>query len=93
MSAPTPSLSYSRLREHGSGVRSTGPNLDEVNDVRCYLDADGFLRVTVSGPMRRRDGSRGRQHRSASVVVRAQQPEWLAEIIADARRRLEVRDV
>ena len=66
------------------------PRLFSVDNVTAWLWAEG-LRVTVTGPARKRDGGRGQHRRSVVVDLGQQQPDWLAFLVRDVRRRLSTR--
>lgn len=90
MSAPVPKLTY-HVAQSGVGLDLfDGPLLHTVTSVSAGLAPDGQLDVWVHGPMRRKDGSRGRHQRCSRAWVDAGQPGWLYDIIKDAYARLRV---
>lgn len=84
MSAPTPTLEYGWLRRSGDGVRGD-QSLYNVHDVTARLD-EGRLRVVARGRMLRKDGLPGPNR--CCTLYEGGQPEWLSEIVEDARHRL-----
>lgn len=90
---PLPSLTYSGWasrdwRPDPEGVVSEPgqPRLYSISEITVWMH--GELRVVLHGPMRKRDGTRGAHSRGALVDLGHQQPDWLAFLIRDARRRL-----
>lgn len=81
-----PHLVYS-LRSPGNDVVGDGPPLHTVYEVTAWKNGLGGLEVWARGRMRRKDGEPG-PSRSCHVDTERSQPEWLQELIADARRRL-----
>jgi hypothetical protein len=88
---PTPFLSYQMYDVNADPrevVREPGsPRLYAVHRAGASVSS-GSLRVTLEGPMRKRDGGRGQHSRVLVVDLGHQQPDWLTFLIRDARRRL-----
>lgn len=93
---PVPTLTYHLWRStrpvgevlDPAGLRGEGPPLYSVHKVTASRWADGEVRVYVSGPMRKRDGTQGRHNRSIALDTDAAQPDWVERILQDARTRL-----
>lgn len=93
---PVPMLTYhlwhsTRVGERPldpTGLVGEGPPLYNVHDVTASRWGTGEVRVYVSGAMRKRDGTQGRHNRSIGLDLNAEQPEWVAAIVQDARTRL-----
>lgn len=83
MSAPHSMIYWPPRGTTGDGV-SGDLALANVHEVRCSPD-----RTYLHGRMLKKDGTAG-PSRGCVVDERADQPEWLAAIIADARARYEV---
>jgi hypothetical protein len=52
------------------------------------LAAVSSVRIFVNGQLLKKDGTAGTYARSEKVNLNAVQPDWMTELIADARRRL-----
>lgn len=71
-------------------VRESGsPRLYAIHRASASWTRNG-LRVTLEGPMKKRDGGRGQHSRHLVVDLGQQQPDWLTALIRDARARLVV---
>ena len=92
MSAPTPYLKYSWLSLHGERAYIEGGDiaLARVHDVSVSMGRHGELRVVATGTMLKKDGTPGRHSRCSTADLSAPQPDWLVEIIEDARPRLAI---
>jgi hypothetical protein len=86
--ALSPRLSYSVDHRAGWSYTLGDVPLYTVWEVSASGGAGQPLRAYVRGVYMKRDGSRGKHERSTRVDLSVDQPQWLAEIIADARRRL-----
>lgn len=88
---PMPSLRYGYYRGRPDPVgvvpEPGSPRVHSVSEVTVSLWRDG-LRVTVLGPLLKRDGTAGRHQRCCMVDLGQPQPHWLAALVADARNRL-----
>lgn len=92
MTAPAPRLTY-----HPAGTPSGldiplqdgSPSLHSAHDVTATMRRGG-LDVVVTGAFLKRDGTRGKHRRCAWVDLSQELPAWLAEIVDDARQRLEL---
>lgn len=65
------------------------PRLYSIREAMAW-EFDGALRIALRGPMRKRDGGEGQHERSLFVDLDREQPGWVANLIADVRRRLSV---
>lgn len=83
MTAPLPSLDY-HLNQR---PWQTYTGIYTVFKV-TVSDWGGQFLVYVSGPLRKKDGTQGSRWNTITVDLTATQPDWLQEIIDDARRRL-----
>lgn len=88
-----PTLSY-HVHEEGDDIVGD-LTLASAFEVTCWKNrrgdehhAVGDLIVYVRGQMRKKDGEPSRRHRSLLVDVNVEQPQWLRDIIYDARKRL-----
>lgn len=96
MKVPSPYLTYpcfgtgallsTNIATEPGGGRPV--SLYSVREVSASVDRNGCLHVYARGSMRKRDGGRG-PNRGVKVDVAAEQPSWLAAIVADAAERLE----
>lgn len=88
---PEPSLEY-----HFWGRGDCDPDIITDDSVRLYSvhkvsvsrNHEGVLYAYLSGPMRKRDGERGRHSRCVRVLPHPDQPHWLTALFADAVLRL-----
>lgn len=89
---PTPHLTYhfwgrdTRPPPNGVTPERGAPRLYSIN--RAASMWRGELRVTLQGPMLKRDGTRGRHNRCCPVDLSVVQPGWLQALAADATARL-----
>lgn len=93
MTAPSPSLTYTFHRvghPSGDGIVGTGSRLATVIEVSAWLERNGQVVMYARGPILRKDGTPGRVRRARSVWLTHRQPQWLADIIADAVDRLSI---
>lgn len=86
MTAPVPSLRYV-LSVPEPYLFGGERRLFRVFEVTAHAWSDGLC-MFARGPMMKKDGTRGRHERTSVINVDAGQPDWMAAIIADARRRL-----
>lgn len=98
MTAPSPYLTYhmwAHLADDAvdpTNIVGEGSPLFDVHEVSASVGNGprrGLLLVHVRGPMRTKAGGRG-PGRGVDVDLDAVQPAWLADIITDARRRLDL---
>lgn len=75
----------------GEDLVGNGRPLHNVHEVSVSRFDDGSSTVWAHGRMLKRDGTPG-PNRCFEVDVDAKQPDWLAQIIEDARWRLRSRD-
>jgi hypothetical protein len=88
MKIPPPTIQYRFYGDQpGEYTAGTEP-LASVVEVSARINSNGNLDLWVTGPMLKKDGTPGRHHRSSRVDRLAEQPEWLAAIMADAGKRL-----
>ena len=86
---PLPWLKYvywHDTRPDPAGIRADGPPLYAVSEVSAWRH-DAEFSVFVRGPMLCKDGHRG-PSRGVRVDLSAEQPDWLAALVADAKARL-----
>ncbi len=95
--APMPSLKYgiSPTRSGADIPAMSGDyfGLFSVSRITAFMAREPetgapLLAVYAEGPMRKKDGERGRHNRCAYIDLEADLPDWLADIVDDASARL-----